>query len=423
MKPVDFNKILTGLIEKIPGLSEVRPSAGRVHLLRYYAADTGELVDGLTQDVLTRVSREIVLDADEGIDYASLAEELQPLLPVELKSPTADEADACQELNDKLDKLLDTLLGIADELVRHRKDDEYVKLYEAELKTFTRNGGVRRARLDYQEWKEKECLGSPSMEELLAYRADKLLCMFEAGVFEERVSRMGNTRRVNGEVVFDGVIERHKIAPDDVWKHYRCLLRLFDYVDGMLVVKPKQVGIHFYAFREEKNAKQRRTAFLKYMQKVILAQQDMQAIRERRGVRLAMLADSRKSILESLTELVGYGEWVAPASDEKILAMLQNALGLGMYELSGEDAEMSETFWSMLEAGGKLRVVWQNLIGYFAEKRFFSPSLGSPALNEMFFGNTEYYQNIDKGRPGYSRKSKKWAQVLPLLDRFVPKKE
>lgn len=423
MKPADYNKILTGLIEQIPGLNKARPSAGRLHLVLYYSIDTGELVDGLTQDVLTRVSREIVLDADEGIDYAALAEELQPLLPVELKSPTADEADALREFNDKLDKLLDTLLGIADELVRHRKDDEYVRLYEAELRTFTRNGGVRRARLDYQEWKEKECLGSPSMEELEEYRADKLLCMFEAGVFEERVSRMGKTRRVNGEVVFDGVIERHKIAPDDVWKNYRCLLRLFDYVDGMLVVKPKQVGNHFYANREEKNARQKRMAILKYKQKVELSQQDMQALCERRGVRLAALPDSRKAILESLTELVGYGEWVAPASAEKILTMLQNALGVGMYELTGEDAEMSETFWSLLEATGKLRVVWQNLIGYFAEKRFFSPSLGSPALNEMFFGNKELYQNIDKGRPSYGRKSKKWAQVLPLLDRFVPKKE
>ena len=422
MKPSEYNKILTGLIEQIPGLKDRRPSAGRVHLMLCYAADTGELVDGLTQDVLMRVSREIVLDADEGIDYAALAEELQPLLPVELKSPTADEADACQELNYKLDKLLDTLLGIADELARHRKDDEYVRLYESELKAFMKNGG-RRARQDYENWREKQCLGSPSMEELEEYRADKLLKMFEAGVFEERVSHMGSARHYAGEVVFDSVIEGRKIAAKDLHKYYYCLRKLCDFENGMLVVKPKQVGIHFYANREEKNAKQRRTAFLKYMHKVILVQQEMQAIRERRGVRLAALTDSRKSILESLTELVGYGEWVAPASAEKIQTMLQNALGVGMYELTGEDAEMSETFWSMLEAPNKLRVVWQNLIGYFAEKRFFSSSLGSPALNEMFFGNRELYQNIDKGRPGYSRKSKKWALVLPLLDRFAPKKD
>ena len=103
--------------------------------------------------------------------------------------------------------------------------------------------------------------------------------------------------------------------------------------------------------------------------------------------------------------------------------MLHNALGVGMYELTGDEAAMSETFWSTLEQVGNQRVVWQNLIGYFAEHRFFSPNLGAPALNEMFFDTTEYYQNIDKGRPSYQRKAKKWARIQPLLDRFVPRKE
>ena len=423
MRPLEYNKIITELADWISGLKERRPSAGRRLLVESMTADTEEVADGLQRDVMERVSHEIVLDADEGIDYKALADGVQPLLPVELKWPTADEAEACQQLNDALERLQELLLGIAAELVRHRKDEAYVKLYEREQKTFTRNHGVSRARLEYEEWKEKECLGSPSMEELVDYRADMLLAMFDAGVFEEKVAGMGNTRRINGEVDFDGLIERHKIAPEDLYKYYRCLRSVCDFEGGMLVVNAKKVGTHFNAFRKEKGAKQRRTAFFKFMQKVEFAQQDMQALRERHGVRLAALPDSRRGILEALAELVGYGEWVAPASDERIMEMLQNALGVGIYELTGEDAEMSETLWSMLEATGKLRVAWQNLIGYFAEKRFFLSTLGSPALNEMFFGNKELYQNIDKGRPGYKHKSKKWARVLPLLDRFVPKKD
>lgn len=423
MRPLEYNKIITELAEWISGLKERRPSAGRRLLVESMTADTDEVADGLQRDVMERVSREIVLDADEGIDYKALADGVQPLLPVELKWPTADEAEACQQLNDALERLQELLLGIAGELVRHRKDEAYVKLYEREQRTFTRNHGVSRARLEYEEWKEKECLGSPSMEDLEAYRADMLLAMFDAGVFEEKVAGMGNTRRINGEVDFDGLIERHKIAPEDLYKYYRCLRSVCDFEGGMLVVNAKKVGTHFNAFRKEKGAKQRRTAFFKFMQKVEFAQQDMLALRERHGVRLAALPDSRRGILEALAELVGYGEWVAPASDERIMEMLQNALGVGIYELTGEDAEMSETLWSMLEATGKLRVAWQNLIGYFAEKRFFLSTLGSPALNEMFFGNKELYQNIDKGRPGYKHKSKKWTQVLPLLDRFVPKKD
>jgi hypothetical protein len=423
MRPLEYNKIITELAEWISGLKERRPSAGRRLLVESMTADTDEVADGLQRDVMERVSREIVLDADEGIDYKALADGVQPLLPVELKSPTDSETEACQQLNDALERLQELLLGIAGELVRHRKDEAYVKLYEREQRTFTRNHGVSRARLEYEEWKEKECLGSPSMEDLEAYRADMLLAMFDAGVFEEKVAGMSSNRRINGEVDFDGLIERHRIAPEDLYKYYRCLRSVCDFEKGMLVVNAKKVGTHFNAFRKEKGAKQRRTAFFKCMQKVEFAQQDMQALRERHGVRLAALPDSRRGILEALAELVGYGEWVAPASDERIMEMLQNALGVGIYELTGEDAEMSETLWSMLEATGKLRVAWQNLIGYFAEKRFFNPTLGSPALNEMFFGNKELYQNIDKGRPGYKHKSKKWAQVLPLLDRFVPKKD
>ena len=423
MRPLEYNKIITELAEWISSLKERRPSAGRRLLVESMTADTDEVADGLQRDVMERVSREIVLDADEGIDYKALADGVQPLLPVELKSPTDSETEACQQLNDALERLQELLLGIAGELVRHRKDEAYVKLYEREQRTFTRNHGVSRARLEYEEWKEKECLGSPSMEDLEAYRADMLLAMFDAGVFEEKVAGMSSNRRINGEVDFDGLIERHRIAPEDLYKYYRCLRSVCDFEKGMLVVNAKKVGTHFNAFRKEKGAKQRRTAFFKCMQKVEFAQQDMQALRERHGVRLAALPDSRRGILEALAELVGYGEWVAPASDERIMEMLQNALGVGIYELTGEDAEMSETLWSMFEATGKLRVAWQNLIGYFAEKRFFNPTLGSPALNEMFFGNKELYQNIDKGRPGYKHKSKKWTQVLPLLDRFVPKKD
>ena len=139
-------------------------------------------------------------------------------------------------------------------------------------------------------------------------------------------------------------------------------------------------------------------------------------------MRLNDLTASRKEILERLAELVGYGEWMSPVTDVQILEMLHNVLGVGAYELTGEDQEMSETLWAMMETGN-LRVVWQNLIGYFDEHLFFNQNLGSPALNAMFFDNTDMYQNIDKGRPSYNRKSKKWAKVQPLLDRFVPQKE
>lgn len=418
----EYTEILNDLIQHLSDLKTRRRSAGRRWHVEGFTADAAELTQTLQNEVLAKVSREIVLDADEGIDYPALGDSLQNMLPIELTKPTVEEQAAVAELNKAVEALSAVLLQIGDELDRRHADEEYVKLYEDEVRKYMRYYGNSTLR-DYKAFSEGDCLGSPTMEELENYRGEKLMHLFETGIFSESVAHKRSAKRYPDEVILPVPDKDCQIAEKDVYKHYFCLRKVCDFVDGCLVVNPSKAGHYFYAHRNDRKAKEQRTNFLKYMMKIRLAQEEMKALRDRRGVRLAALPESRKDILNSLAELVGYGEWVAPASDEKILYMLHNALGVGMYELTGEDAEMSKTLWSMLEATGKLRVVWQNLIGYFAEKRFFSPSLGSPALNEMFFGNRELYQNIDKGRPSYGRKSKKWAQVLPLLDRFVPKKE
>jgi hypothetical protein len=423
MKPIEFNKILTGLTADITGLNERRPTAGRLKHLEAYVLDVDELTAMLKSEVLERVKREIWLEADEDIDYAVQAENLQSLLPVEPKSMTADEEDVCAQLNKGLDELVETMYAISSALDRHRSDEDYIKLFNDQLKEFNKGKVRRRAKANYNKWREKVCLGQPSMEDMMEYRMVKLVNLFKKGMFAELVANMSSARHYPNEIVFQVTENDAPVTAKDVHKYYHSLHKICDYRDGMLTVIPLKAGIYFYTHRKDKNASTLRTDFFKYMYKVELVQQEMQELQKRRGARLDELPASRHQILEKLAELVGYGEWVAPATDENILEMLYNALGVGMYELTDEDHEMSETLWSMLELTGNLRVVWQNLIGYFAEHRFFVSTLGSPALNEMFFDTREYYQNIDKGRPSYKRKSKKWAHVQPLLDRFVPRKE
>lgn len=418
----EYNEILTDLTTRIAVLKERRPSRGRLSLVKCIMDDAEELTEWLTEDVLEVVKRDIVLDADEGVDYAVTAETLQGLLTVELMKPTAEETEMCQQLDEVAETLVQTLFGIADELDRHHKEDDYVRLFEREMKMFVKNGGQRRAKRTYEQWREKVCLGTPKMEDLEDYCAQKLMKLFGCGMFRERVESMRGAHHYQNELAFPELGDGGPVTDKNVHKYYYCLRQLCDYSDGMLVMTPHQMGIYFYSHRKDENAKALRTAFLKYMTKVEMAQREMVELRKRRGMRLAELPGSRHAILDSLAELVGYGEWVAPATAENILEMLHNALGVGIYELSGEESEMSQTFWAMLEQAGNLRVVWQNLIGYYAEHRFFVSTLGAPALNEMFFGNTDYYQNIDKGRPSYQRKSKKWAKIQPLLDQFVPAK-
>ena len=125
MKPSEYHNILTGLISSVSGLKERRPSAGRRLLLESIVADTREQTENLKKEVLARVSREIWLEADEGIDYAALAEELQDVLPVELPKVKADEEEVCAELNETLESLVDTLFDIAKALNRRYKNEDY----------------------------------------------------------------------------------------------------------------------------------------------------------------------------------------------------------------------------------------------------------------------------------------------------------
>ena len=78
----EYTEILDELKRKIAELGDRRPSAGRLHHLMSIAADMEELTGKFQADVLEKVSRDIVLDADEGIDYTAQSESVRALLPV-----------------------------------------------------------------------------------------------------------------------------------------------------------------------------------------------------------------------------------------------------------------------------------------------------------------------------------------------------
>ena len=151
MRPCEYNNIITGLTAEIAGLKERRPSVGRLKHLEGYLADVEEQTAMLKSEVLERVKREIWLEADEGIDYAVQAENIQSLLPMELKSVKAEEEDICAQLNKGLDELVDTLYAISSALDRHRSDEDYIKLFNDLLKDFNKSKVRRRAKAHYDQ--------------------------------------------------------------------------------------------------------------------------------------------------------------------------------------------------------------------------------------------------------------------------------
>lgn len=288
---MEISKILTGLTEWISGLKERRPSAGRNHLIQSLVEDTEELVDLLRKDVLEPVSRDIVLDADEGIDYAAVAEKLQPLIPVVLQKPNAAEEEACENLRFAVERLTEVLIAIADELDRHRTDEEYERLYEREMRNFVKNKGLLRAKRAYDRWRERECLGAPTKEDLEEYIREKLLKLFKTGIFSERVARMRGAKHYDDEILLPVPDDDGVVTAKDIHKHYYCLRKLCDFDERGLTLNPLLAGIYFYTHRKEENAKEYRRALLKYITKIDLAQQEMMLVSQKVNLPAKLTSD------------------------------------------------------------------------------------------------------------------------------------
>ena len=275
----EYNKIFSDLHGKIDSCRTEQPSAGTKFRLMGLAEDIMELVDMMQHEVLDVVSREAVLEADADIDYAELSEQLLMLELPECGSEDAVVREQKRLVNEALGMLSSVLAQIADQLERRHKAEEYVRLYEAERRRYMSSGTARRSRQTFEQWKEFENSGNPTLESVEDYRMEKLLKMFEKGVLASRVEHIQRAKRYPGEVDFDQLDDDHKMK-SSAHRYYAALRKLVDFKDGCLVIDPVRVGRHFYNSRHEENAKNNRTSFLKYMHKVELAQEEYRRLQK-----------------------------------------------------------------------------------------------------------------------------------------------
>ena len=101
------------------------------------------------------------------------------------------------------------------------------------------------------------------------------------------------------------------------------------------------------------------------------------------------LSDTRRAVADELFALAEKGDWVDDITAEDIKVMLRNVLGMGGTQLSEENADMSEKLWGMLEhgrGGDRIRITWQNIVGYLLEKKIIKPK-SAPEINIDFFGD------------------------------------
>lgn len=252
-------------------------SSGMKYHLMGIAEDIVGLAQRLHDEVLGRAKQDVVLDI--GIDFAALS---QRLLTMELAEYTLSEVQEQQlQVTEALGRLNAVVEEITAQLERHHRDEEFVRLYEKEKNSYLASGAARYSRKTFEEWKDNNCNGEPTLEDIEDYRLEKLLQMFETGVLDGTVEHIVRVRRYPGEIDFEQVEPNPKITKSPV-HHYAALRRLADYEDGCLRVNPLHVGKYFYANRKEENAKANRTNFLKYMHKVELAQQERRKLMQER---------------------------------------------------------------------------------------------------------------------------------------------
>ena len=263
---IDCKTLLNDLFDEIARIKNMCVTAGTKYRLMAVAADITEVAEKLRNQVLARVCQEAVLDVDVDIDYMELSEQV---MAMELEGLDNDGV-----VNQALEVLNDVLLQIDSQLSRRHKDEEYARLYEAEKRRYMNAGTSKRARQKFDEWKDYECNGHPTKVQIEDYITEKLVHMFEKGVFDSKVEHIQRATRYPNEFDFSQLDDEHPLKKT-VHKHYSELRKLVMYRDGLLAVDPVRVGRYFYVSRKEPYAKSHRTNFLKYMHKIGLAQEEM----------------------------------------------------------------------------------------------------------------------------------------------------
>ena len=272
----NYKDIILNQFKKIELIKVETPSAVTKYRLMGLAADVTELAQTLRNEVLSKVTKDALLDVDVDMDFTEVSEQV---LAQELHlDSVADEVilEHVNLVNAALSELNNVLVMIAEQLERPHKDDEYERVYESEKRRYMSSGTAHRERQAFEEWKEIN--KDFNQDDIVDYIIEKQMKMFETGVFNVRVDQIKRAKRFASEFDFDKVDDDPKITKT-VYHHYMVLRKLADFKDGMLFVKPASVGRHFYMSRKENNAKQNRTNFLKYMHKINLAQEEYQRLK------------------------------------------------------------------------------------------------------------------------------------------------
>ena len=127
-------------------------------LMRVIVADATQIAEELNE-VLQRVSKEVVLDADANIDYGNAVDYVMQAEVKEKEGADEDYREHVRLANEALAALCEVMGEIDGQLSRHHKEEEYARLYEAEKRRYMNSGTAKRTKRDFDEWKENMIIG------------------------------------------------------------------------------------------------------------------------------------------------------------------------------------------------------------------------------------------------------------------------
>ncbi|MBQ6188747.1 MAG: hypothetical protein IJK45_01060 [Bacteroidaceae bacterium] len=350
---MDHRKTLDKLFERVEEMRREELSAGTKYRLQGLVADITDVAQVLKRSVLDVARHEAMLDLDEDVDYMEMAERVMGVELTECFFPSEELTKQTQLVNEALGVLSDLLREINEQLRRPHRSEEFASLYESEKRRYRFTKAAGKARQNFEEWREMTNGGEPTMEDIEDYRLGKLVKMFEKGVFAKRVEQIQRAKRYPGEIDFEQIDDDNEMKRT-AYRHYAALRKLVDFEDGMLVVDPVRAGRYFYAIRHEKNAKQNRTNFLKYMHKISMAQELYEGLKMENG-RLNVLRTAEGA--EKAEEL----NMFAPAKQLKVM------LGEEWFGIHSTDKRFdkawTEQFIDRLMAsphGREIAIEWSN---------------------------------------------------------------
>ena len=296
-------------------------------------------------------------------------------------------------------------------------DDEVLESYESYFTHFEKRlaNDIRKIEEGYHLWKDRH-LSEPTIDDYQERLSDELKRLLDDTFLIEE------TGLINDKKLIASRDELQQWSLDNKERNirYAILKEMVPIKNNRFCFDNREAIGHYLKNHYKHLTEETVKGFFRFKTVSMLIYADID--RCQKAVLGRMLTHGEEQILNRLIKLIRKGDWKGAATAENIEQMILAVLNVDKCPLCQEESRRSDVLWQLLTTGrgDRVRIIWQNMIGYFAENGLLPAQQGSPALCKMFFDDDENYSNIDKGKPSSKDMSTGFKEILPLLNAHLP---